>query len=99
MKFGFKNLDDTIRYTVVDVDFIRKQGVLYELRVILHYKIEEEDFFVHRYSNVQFGRQLRINSSWKKDSVYRPDNTIIVDLPGWLCRAKSERIKIGRAHV
>ncbi|WP_341906275.1 hypothetical protein [Fluviicola taffensis] len=95
MKFGFKGLKAEIRYTVIDVNTLRKRdgSATYELRAVLSSEQEGEQIFEERYANVQFGRQLRVGVTWIGDNAVRSDDILVVDLPNWLGRAKSYNLE------
>ena len=90
MKFGLKRLDPEIGYTIADINRIRLQDKAYLLRIVFHYVENGQELFAIRYANIQFGRQLRIGAKFVGDKVKLGDKTVVVDLPQWLCRSKSE---------
>ncbi len=93
MKFGLQELKPEISYTIADINRILLRDKIYQLRIVLHYVENGEELFMLQFPNIQFGRQLRIGAKFIGDDVKLGDKTILVDLPDWLCRSKSESLR------
>lgn len=82
MRFNLLNLKTYLTYEVVDVDWIKKtDGNSHTLRLVLKYEENGETKFVHRYANIQFGKQIRIGQIWRDDEGFRPKGIIKASLP------------------